>query len=95
MQVNDGTQTCPTCLSSGSISVIKAVEPLRARISELEAFIRPFAAGPHDHDCEAAWGCCTCIVDPARTVLGISIQCVCSTALEGMCSGCRASEGSE
>lgn len=35
MNVNDGTQTCPTCLSAGSISTIKAVARLRDDIAQL------------------------------------------------------------
>lgn len=60
------------------------------RVLELEAFIRPFAVGPHDIECEAAYGTCTCVVDSARKVLGIPLECSCTTALEGQCSGCRA-----
>lgn len=40
MNVNDGTVPCPTCRDAVLGSTLKAVVPLRARITELEAALR-------------------------------------------------------
>jgi hypothetical protein len=36
MNVNDGTEVCPTCLSAGSTSTIRAVADLRAKLAAAE-----------------------------------------------------------
>lgn len=40
MQVNDGTEVCPTCLSAASSSTIKAVAPLRKQLEELRTVLQ-------------------------------------------------------
>jgi hypothetical protein len=41
-----------------------------ARVQDLEEFIRPFAEGAHDIDCDCDHLACTCIVGPAQELLG-------------------------